>query len=121
MKISNLEFREYAAQKPLNIMPDGRFIAAQDIAADAALSLGSLYTLDTAQQIQLTVERYALEPDFTMGVIGAGLYTRDEVIAEVKAQTPLGQDVVRAEKLASKKALSSPIKETALSVTQPAN
>ena len=97
MKISGLEFREYAAKKPLNIRRDGSFIVAKDIAEDTALSLGSLYTLDTDQQIQLTVERYALEPDFTMGVIGAGLYTRDEVIAEVKAQTPLGQDVVRAE------------------------
>lgn len=97
MKIGNLEFKEYAARKPLTVSPTGEFLTASEIAAQPMLSLGSLFMLDTDQQLKLALERYALEPDFRLGIIGVGLFTKDEVIEHLKRQTDFGRLALRAE------------------------
>ena len=97
MKIGNFDFREYAAKKPLTITPAGEFLTANEIATQPALSLGSLFTLDTDQQLKLALERYALEPDFRLGIIGVGLLTKDEVIEHLQRRTEFGRLALRAE------------------------
>ncbi len=38
-----------------------------------------------------------MEPDFKIAIIGKGIYTRDEMIVEIKEQTDLGKWILRAE------------------------
>lgn len=97
MKIGNLEFKGYAAKKPLTVSPTGKFLTVSEIAAQPRLSLGSLFTLDTDQQLKLALARYALEPDFRLGIIGVGLLTKDEVIEHLKRQTDFGRLALQAE------------------------
>ena len=42
MKIGNLEFKEYAAQKPLSISPSGEFVTASEIASQPAAGMGDI-------------------------------------------------------------------------------
>jgi hypothetical protein len=97
MKIGNLEFKDYAAKKPLSISATGKFLTPIDIADKPSLTLGSLFALSKDQQLKLALERYAVEPDFRLAIIGAGLLTKDEVIDQIKQQTEFGQLAVRAE------------------------
>jgi hypothetical protein len=97
MKIGNLQFKEYAAKKPLSISPTGKMLTASEIASQPALSLTSNFTLEPDQQLELALERYALEPDFKLGIIGAGLLTKDEVMDHLKQKTPFGRMALRAE------------------------
>lgn len=98
MKIGKLEFKEYAAKKPLAVDDaTGRYLTARDIVEKPALRLGSLLSLDTETRVKLAVERYKLEPDFTLGVIGMGLVTKDEAIEHLKNQTEFGQLALEAE------------------------
>ena len=43
------------------------------------------------------MERYALEPDFRLGIIGAGLFTKAQAIEEIEQQSDLGRLLLRAE------------------------
>ncbi len=97
MKIGALEFKEYAARKPITTSPTGQFVTASEVLANRSLSLGSLFTLDTETQVRLAVERYALEPDFRLGVMGMGVYTKAEIMEHLRMQSAFGQLVLRAE------------------------
>jgi hypothetical protein len=96
-KIGNLEFKDYAAEKPVSLTAAGEFLTASEVVAQPSLSLTSLVALDTDLQVKLAVERYALEPDFALGIIGAGLVTRDEAIDHIKRQDEFGQLALQVE------------------------
>ncbi|MBM3156881.1 MAG: hypothetical protein FJ004_06315 [Chloroflexi bacterium] len=97
MKIGNLQFKEYAAKKPLTVSTTGEFLNAKEILAQPTLSLGSLHALSTNLQLKLALARYTLEPDFKLAIIGVGVLTKDEVIEHLKAQTEFGQLALQAE------------------------
>lgn len=97
MKIGIFEFKEYAAKKPLTLSPSGESLTASDIASKPKLNLGSLFTLTQDQQLKLALERYTLEPDFRLGIVGVGLLTKDEVIDHLQRKTDLGSLFLRAE------------------------
>lgn len=97
MKIGKLEFKDYAAKKPLSLSAKGEFLTAKDIAGRPELSLGSLFTLEIDQQLKLALARYDLEPDFRLGIIGVGLLTKDEVVDHLKRKTDFGRLALRAE------------------------
>jgi len=97
MKIGKLNFKDYAARKPLSVSPSGEFLAAKDILAEPSLQLGSLLTLSKEKQVELAVERYNLEPDFKLGIIGVGLLTKKEIIDHLKKQDEFGQTALEAE------------------------
>ena len=96
-KIANLEFEDYAAEKPVSVAADGTFLTASEVVDQPSLTLSSLFTLDTGLQVRLAVERYALEPDFTLGIIGVGLVTKDEAIDSLRQQDEFGQLALRVE------------------------
>ena len=80
MKIGKLQFKSFAAEKPLMITADGRMLSVKQVAETPALSLGSLFSLDEDLQVELAATRYAMEPDYKLGVVGLGIFTRDEII-----------------------------------------
>lgn len=97
MKIGKLEFSPQALKKPLTISPDGRFITAKQLAETPALGRGSLFALSEDLQVKLALERYSLEPDFSLGIVGAGLLTRAEIIDHIKKRTDFGLLATRVE------------------------
>lgn len=97
MKIGSLDFKDYAAEKPLFITEEGEFVTAHQIAQEPVLGMGSLFVLSDDLKMKLVLERFALEPDFKLGIIGLGLYTKDEVIHHIEDQTELGQTLLEAE------------------------
>ncbi|MCX6844334.1 MAG: hypothetical protein NTX53_18900 [candidate division WOR-3 bacterium] len=96
MKVGNLQFPRNAADKPLALSPDGKFLSAKDIVT-REFGRGSLGSLDAGQQKKLTLKRYEMEPDFKLGIFGVGLLTKAEVIQEIKEETDFGQLVVQVE------------------------
>jgi hypothetical protein len=97
MKIGNLNFKNAAASKPIAISPAGKFLTVADLKDQPSLALGSRFSLSKGDQLKLALERYRLEPDFKLGVIGAGIMTKREIVDEMKAQTEFGQMALGAE------------------------
>jgi hypothetical protein len=97
MKIGKMEFRDYAAKKPLGISPTGEFITARGIIAAPSLGAGSMHALSNAEKVKLTLERYRLEPDFRLGIFGGGVVTKAELMQHVESQTDFGHQVVNVE------------------------
>ena len=97
MKIRKFEFKDYAAKKPVTVSAKGEFLTASDVVADISLSLGSLFTLSSELQMKLTLERYKIEPDFKLGIIGVGVLTKNELIEHIRTKSDIGQLALRAE------------------------
>ena len=97
MKLGNLEFKDYAVQKPVTISPTGEFLTVQKVVDQPVLGFGSLFSLDLEDQRKLTIERYKLEPDFKLGIIGVGILTKDEAMQEIQQETEFGNTLVGAE------------------------
>lgn len=97
MKIGKFDFKDYAAEKPVAVTPTGEFLTAKDIADQPIISLGSYITLEEDVKKELTIERYRLEPDFKLGIIGVGLLTKSEVIEHIEKGTKFGEHALRAE------------------------
>jgi hypothetical protein len=97
MKIGRLQFKSFAAKKPLIITSEGGLLTAQEVADTPSLGKGSLFTLDEELQVKLAVKRYSLEPDFKLGVVGLGIYSKRDIIGHIKRRTDFGRLATRAE------------------------
>ncbi|CBE68385.1 MAG: hypothetical protein F9K13_02640 [Candidatus Methylomirabilis oxygeniifera] len=97
MKIRQLEFKPFAAKKPLLITSEGRFLTVQQVAETPSLGMGSLFTLSEELQAKLAIERYSLEPDFKLGIIQLGVYSKDDIIDHIKKGTEFGKLATRTE------------------------
>ena len=49
------------------------------------------------KKVEFVVERYRLEPEFKLGIIGVGLLTKKEIINHIKKQDDFGQVALEAE------------------------
>ena len=97
MRINKLNFKDYAAQKPVFVTPSGKFSTLKEVISDRKSTLGSLHTLSDEQQIKLTLERYKMEPDFQLGIFGQGTMTKAEIMKEIQAKTEFGVLAVKVE------------------------
>ena len=97
MKIGSLNFKPSAAKKPLMVTPDGKFLTAKQVAQAPTRGMGSLFTLDKKLQVKLAVKRYSMEPDFKLGVINSSIYSRDDIIDNIKKQSDFGELATRVE------------------------
>jgi len=97
MKINKLNFKDYAAKKPIFIAASGKFLALKDVIKDRSLSFGSLHTLSNDLQVKLTLERYKLESDFKLGIFDSGTMSKAEVMKNIKDQTDFGKLAVQVE------------------------
>ncbi|MBN1902057.1 hypothetical protein JW926_12105 [Candidatus Sumerlaeota bacterium] len=97
MKIGKLNFKDYAAQKPIAVLPSGKFISVRDFISQPSLCLGSLFALDNNLQLDLALKRYEMEPDFELGIIDIGAFTKNEIINHIRNQSELGRMALRAE------------------------
>ena len=97
MKLGKLNFKNYAARKPISMSPAGKMLTAKEILAEPSLRLGSVLALDKEQQVDLAIKRYSLEPDFRLGIIGVGILTKKEIMDHIKRQDEFGQVALQAE------------------------
>lgn len=97
MRIGKLQFKEYAAKKPISVSPTGAFLTPRDVVAQPSLRLGSLHALPANLQLKLALERYRIEPDFKLGVVGVGVLTKAEVVDHLRKQTAFGRTALQAE------------------------
>ncbi len=97
MKIGKWEFKEYSAHKPVCLSPAGDFVTVQELLANPELRLGSLFTLNRDLQLKLALERYRLEPEFRLGIMGTGILTKKEIVSHLRRQTELGKRILKAE------------------------
>ena len=91
MKVGQLQFKPFAAKKPLVITPEGGFLTVQEIADTPSLGRGSLFALGEDLQVKLAVKRYSLEPDFKLGIVGQGIYSKSDIISHIKRRTDFGR------------------------------
>lgn len=97
MKIGNLDFKDYAAKKPIGFSPTGEFQTIEDAVRLERVEKISLFALDIDKQKELALARYNLEPEFKLAYIGAGILTKDEAMENIEAMSPIGQQLVQAE------------------------
>ncbi len=97
MKIGKLDFKEYAAKKPVTITSAGKMMSAKEVLADRTFSFGSLHAFTASQQKQLALERYKMEPDFKLGIFNQGVMTKAEVIKNIEDETDFGKIAIQAE------------------------
>lgn len=88
---------EFAAQKPIAIMPDGSFVLPVEVQNGLAFGVTSLLALDETLQQRLTLERIALDPTYELGIFVLGRITKDEAMAHVQARSELGRTIINAE------------------------
>jgi hypothetical protein len=81
----------------LMITPEGNFVTVQQVAETPSLGMGSLFALGEKLQIKLAIKRYSLEPEFKLGIIDLGIYSRDDIIDNIKNRTDFGKLATRAE------------------------
>jgi hypothetical protein len=97
MKIGKLNFKDYAVKKPVMISASGEFLTVNQVATKASLGNFSLHTLSNENQKKLTLERYKLEPDFTLGIFELGKYTKAQLIDEIEKESDLGKLAIQVE------------------------
>ncbi len=97
MKIGKLNFKDYAAQKPVMISPSGDFLTIRQASSKVKMLTFSMHTLSNEYQKKLTLERYKLEPDFTLGIFDLGNYTKAQLINEIEKESDLGKLAVQVE------------------------
>jgi hypothetical protein len=97
MKIGKLEFKDYAAKKPVTVSSTGQLLTAHDVVGVQSLSLGSLHTLNPEAKLKLALARYELEPEFKLGILGVGILTKSEIVDHMQRATEFGQLALNVE------------------------
>lgn len=90
IKLGKLELREYAAQKPIGIKSDGKFIYPEEIVSKKVTPPYGLTLAPIDEKIKLAIERIKLEPEFKLGIIDIGSFTKKEIISQIEKQSELG-------------------------------
>lgn len=97
MKIGSLNFKDFAAQKPVLLSETGKALTVKEVARTTQMSAVSLHTLSEDKQKELTIQRYEKEPDFKLGIFNFGSYTKEEVLKNINENTEFGKLAIRVE------------------------
>ncbi len=97
MRIGPLTFQEFAAKKPITLDRELKHVTAKQVVANPSLAKMTPTKLPYNQQVQLTLDRLALEPEFKYGNLNGDVYSKGDLVRHVKEQTDLGRSVVLTE------------------------
>lgn len=97
MKISKLDFKDYAANKPIMVSPSGKFLTIKEVSSTPKLEFGSLFTMSNDSQKKLALERYKMEPDFKLGMFDEGIKSKTEILKNIQDDTEFGILAVQVE------------------------
>ena len=93
--MDKLNLSKLEAKKPLAIDSKGNFLSLKELEEEKPFM--ALASLELGMQKDLVLHRNEMEPDYEISIIGGERITKNELMDEIKAETELGMDAVRAE------------------------
>jgi hypothetical protein len=81
---------------PVTFSPAGDPVSLRDFTQSRVPAL-SLAQLTPEQRAELTARRIALQPRFEVAMVGAGTVDKERALAEVRAQSEVGQLLIEIE------------------------
>jgi hypothetical protein len=96
IKLGKFTLPDYAAEKPVMIRSDGQLIYASELLKKTKAPAFGIALASPENKAKLAIARLKCEPDFVFGVIGKngsggnGMYTKAEVLQNIKERTSLG-------------------------------
>lgn len=90
-----IKLSEIEAKKPIGMDSTGKFLTIKDF--EQKKPYMALATLDPGMQKELVLRRNEMEPDYEISIISGETFTRAELLEEIKQETQVGMDAVRAE------------------------
>ena len=82
---------------PASFSADGKKMVSLRELADEHVAAMSLYQLTPEQRAKIVAKRIEAQPQFEIGIIGVGTVSKKQAIAEVRAQSEIGQALVEIE------------------------
>ena len=82
---------------PASLSADGKRIVTLRELVDERVATMSLQQLSTEQRAKIVAKRIEAQPEFEVGIIGVGVVSKEQAIAEVRAQSEIGQALVEIE------------------------
>ncbi len=99
MKIPKALVKEL--ELPVTCTDEGKLVTLRDFVGNkdnnSHLSLSSL---NLSQRAKIIAERLKQEPEVELAMIGTGVINKERAIAEVEAQSPVGQVLIESEQYA---------------------
>ncbi len=83
-------------EMPVSFRPDGVPVTLREFAEHKTPAL-SLSSLNQNQRAELTAQRIEKQSEFELGMVGHGEIGKEQAIAEVRAQTPIGLTLIEIE------------------------
>lgn len=93
--MNTLNLSELEVKKPLAVDSEGKFLTLEDLKKKKPYM--ALATLEPKLQRDLVLRRNEMEPDYEISIIGGEKITKAELMKEIKDESELGIDAVRAE------------------------
>jgi hypothetical protein len=84
---------------PVGLAESGEMVSLEEMVAGKRPAR-SLSALSENQRAELTAERIRLQPNFELGMIGAGIVSKEQAINEVRAKTAVGRTLMEIEERA---------------------
>jgi hypothetical protein len=81
---------------PVTFSPSGALVSLRDFTQSRVPAL-SLSQLTPEQRVELTSRRIELQPRFEVAMVGAGTVDKERALAEVRAQSEVGQLLIEIE------------------------
>jgi hypothetical protein len=81
---------------PIRFSPSGALVSLRDFTQSRVPAL-SLSQLTPEQHAELTARRIELQPRFEVAMVGAGTVDKKRALAEVRAQSEIGQLLIEIE------------------------
>ena len=90
---------------PVSFTPTGEMVTLREFVKNKEASYLSLSSLTHSQRAKITAERIRDEPEVKLAMVGAEVIDKERAIAEVEAQSPVGQALIEAEQYVIEKLL----------------
>jgi hypothetical protein len=88
---------------PISFTPSGEMVTLREFVKNKEAPYLSLSSLTYTQRAKITAERIRREPEVKLAMVGAGVIDKERAIAEVEAETPVGQALIEAEQYVIRK------------------
>ena len=82
---------------PVSFSSSGEMVTLREFALHKGKAHLSLSSLTYRQRAEITVERLRRKPEVQIAVLGAGVIDKKRAIAEVEAQSEIGQVLIEAQ------------------------
>ena len=99
---------------PVSLDQTGKLVSLKDFITDEERKSLSLSDLRREQWASIVIDRIEEQPEVPLAAIGAGAIDKCRAIEEIKALSPIGEALIRAEQYAIER-LVKELKEGALS------